>query len=95
MLGKTMPELWAGWMAPFLLGDAIKAVIAALLVTVILLSPSTVANAIATAKADTTIRMPSLRMVLVSSHAVPSVRHHRCRKYSGLSAGYPAPSSAY
>jgi biotin transport system substrate-specific component len=33
VLGKTMPELWAGWMAPFLLGDAIKAVIAALLVT--------------------------------------------------------------
>jgi biotin transport system substrate-specific component len=33
MLGKTMPELWTSWMAPFLLGDAIKAVIAALVVT--------------------------------------------------------------
>lgn len=32
MLGKTMPELWAGWMVPFLLGDAIKAVIAAMVV---------------------------------------------------------------
>lgn len=32
MLGKTMPELWAGWMAPFLLGDAVKAVIAAMVV---------------------------------------------------------------
>ncbi len=32
MLGKTMPELWSGWMAPFLLGDAIKSVIAALVV---------------------------------------------------------------
>lgn len=32
MLGKTMPELWSGWMAPFLLGDAIKAVIAAMVV---------------------------------------------------------------
>ncbi|QGX98042.1 biotin transporter BioY [Roseovarius faecimaris] len=32
MLGKTLPELWAGWMAPFLLGDAIKAVIAAMVV---------------------------------------------------------------
>ena len=31
-LGKTMPELWAGWMAPFLLGDAVKAVIAAMVV---------------------------------------------------------------
>ena len=31
-LGKTMPELWAGWMAPFLLGDAIKAVIAAMVI---------------------------------------------------------------
>jgi len=30
MLGKTMPELWAGWMAPFLLGDVIKAGIAAM-----------------------------------------------------------------
>lgn len=32
MLGKSMPELWAGWMAPFLLGDVIKAVIAAMVV---------------------------------------------------------------
>jgi len=32
MLGKTMPELWAGWMAPFLIGDAVKAVIAAMVV---------------------------------------------------------------
>ncbi len=32
MLGKTLPELWSGWMAPFLLGDAIKAVIAAMVV---------------------------------------------------------------
>ncbi|MEO0750227.1 MAG: biotin transporter BioY [Pseudomonadota bacterium] len=31
-LGKTMPELWAGWMAPFLVGDVIKAVIAAMIV---------------------------------------------------------------
>lgn len=31
-LGKTLPELWSGWMAPFLLGDAIKAVIAAMVV---------------------------------------------------------------
>jgi biotin transport system substrate-specific component len=33
VLGKSMPELWAGWMAPFLIGDALKAVIAALVVT--------------------------------------------------------------
>lgn len=33
MLGKTLPELWSGWMAPFLIGDAVKAVIAALVVT--------------------------------------------------------------
>lgn len=32
MLGKTMPELWSGWMAPFLIGDAVKAVIAAMVV---------------------------------------------------------------
>lgn len=32
VLGKTMPELWAGWMAPFLLGDALKAVLAAMVV---------------------------------------------------------------
>ena len=31
-LGKTLPELWSGWMAPFLLGDAIKAVVAAMVV---------------------------------------------------------------
>ena len=30
---KTPDVLWAGWMAPFLLGDAVKAVIAALIVT--------------------------------------------------------------
>lgn len=33
MMGKTLPELWSGWMAPFLLGDAMKSVIAALVVT--------------------------------------------------------------
>lgn len=33
MLGKGWSELWQSWMAPFLMGDAIKAVIAALLVT--------------------------------------------------------------
>ncbi|QFT92725.1 Biotin transporter BioY [Roseovarius sp. THAF9] len=32
VMGKTVPELWAGWMAPFLLGDAVKAVIAAMVV---------------------------------------------------------------
>ena len=32
MLGKTLPELWSGWMAPFLLGDAVKALIAAMVV---------------------------------------------------------------
>lgn len=32
MLGKTLPELWSGWMAPFLIGDALKAVIAAMVV---------------------------------------------------------------
>ena len=33
VLGKTLPDLWSGWMAPFLVGDALKAVIAALVVT--------------------------------------------------------------
>lgn len=33
VLGTEWSALWAGWMAPFLLGDAIKAVIAALLVS--------------------------------------------------------------
>ena len=33
MMGKTMPELVSGWMAPFLIGDAIKAVLAALIVS--------------------------------------------------------------
>lgn len=32
MLGKTLPELWSGWMAPFLIGDVVKAVIAAMVV---------------------------------------------------------------
>lgn len=32
MLGKTLPELWSGWMAPFLIGDAVKAVIAAMVI---------------------------------------------------------------
>ncbi len=32
VMGKAMPELWAGWMAPFLLGDVVKAVIAAMVV---------------------------------------------------------------
>lgn len=31
-LGKSMPDLWAYWMAPFLLGDVVKAVIAAMAV---------------------------------------------------------------
>lgn len=31
-LGKTLPELWSGWMAPFLIGDTIKAVLAAMIV---------------------------------------------------------------
>jgi biotin transport system substrate-specific component len=31
-LGKSAPDLWAYWMAPFLLGDAVKAVIAAMVV---------------------------------------------------------------
>jgi len=32
VMGKTAPELWAHWMAPFLIGDAVKAVIAAMVV---------------------------------------------------------------
>lgn len=32
VLGTTLPELWAGWMSPFLIGDAVKAVIAAMVV---------------------------------------------------------------
>ncbi|HAW46749.1 MAG TPA: biotin transporter BioY [Roseovarius sp.] len=32
VMGKTMPELWAYWMSPFLLGDAVKAVLAAMVV---------------------------------------------------------------
>jgi biotin transport system substrate-specific component len=31
-MGKAMPDLWAYWMAPFLLGDVVKAVIAAMVV---------------------------------------------------------------
>jgi biotin transport system substrate-specific component len=31
--GKTMPELLSGWMQPFLIGDAVKAVLAALIVS--------------------------------------------------------------
>ena len=33
MLGKTWDVLWLHWMSPFLMGDAVKAVIAALVVT--------------------------------------------------------------
>ncbi len=33
VMGKTMPELLSGWMLPFLAGDAVKAVLAALIVT--------------------------------------------------------------
>ncbi len=33
MTGTEWSALWSGWMAPFLLGDALKAVIAALIVT--------------------------------------------------------------
>lgn len=33
LMGKTLPELWSGWMSPFLIGDAVKAVIAAIIVT--------------------------------------------------------------
>ncbi|MEZ5778484.1 MAG: biotin transporter BioY [Paracoccaceae bacterium] len=32
VMGKTVPELLSGWMLPFLAGDAVKAVIAALVV---------------------------------------------------------------
>lgn len=32
-MGKTVPELMSGWMLPFLAGDAVKAVLAALVVT--------------------------------------------------------------
>lgn len=32
VMGKTMPELWTYWMSPFLLGDAVKAVLAAMVV---------------------------------------------------------------
>lgn len=32
VMGVGAPDLWAHWMAPFLLGDAVKAVIAAMLV---------------------------------------------------------------
>ena len=32
-MGKAMPDLISGWMMPFLLGDALKAVIAALIVS--------------------------------------------------------------
>jgi biotin transport system substrate-specific component len=32
-MGKTVPELMSGWMLPFLAGDAVKAVLAALIVT--------------------------------------------------------------
>jgi biotin transport system substrate-specific component len=32
-LGKAMPELLSGWMLPFLVGDAVKAILAALIVT--------------------------------------------------------------
>lgn len=32
MLGKSWDALWSGWMAPFLLGDAVKAVLAAMIV---------------------------------------------------------------
>ncbi len=33
MLGKSAAALWSGWMMPFLAGDAVKAVLAALVVT--------------------------------------------------------------
>ncbi len=32
MMGKSWDALWSGWMAPFLLGDAVKAVLAAMIV---------------------------------------------------------------
>ncbi|MEL6170645.1 MAG: biotin transporter BioY [Pseudomonadota bacterium] len=31
-LGKTWAQLWSGWMSPFLIGDTIKAVLAAMIV---------------------------------------------------------------
>ncbi len=33
MMGKSVPDLLSGWMLPFLAGDAVKAMIAALIVT--------------------------------------------------------------
>lgn len=33
VMGKSMPELVSGWMAPFLIGDAVKAILAALIVS--------------------------------------------------------------
>lgn len=33
VLGKSVAQLWSGWMMPFLAGDALKAVIAALVVS--------------------------------------------------------------
>ncbi|MEX0969529.1 MAG: biotin transporter BioY [Paracoccaceae bacterium] len=32
-MGKTFPELFSGWMLPFLIGDVVKAVLAALIIT--------------------------------------------------------------
>lgn len=32
-MGKSFGALWSGWMAPFLIGDAVKAVLAAMIVT--------------------------------------------------------------
>lgn len=32
VMGKTWSALWSGWMAPFLVGDAVKAVLAAMIV---------------------------------------------------------------
>lgn len=32
VMGTSMPDLWAYWMAPFLLGDVVKAVLAAMVV---------------------------------------------------------------
>lgn len=33
MMGKSWDALWSGWMAPFLIGDAVKAVLAAMIVS--------------------------------------------------------------
>ncbi|WP_297772079.1 biotin transporter BioY [uncultured Roseovarius sp.] len=33
VMGKSWDALWSGWMAPFLLGDTVKAVLAAMIVT--------------------------------------------------------------